>query len=138
MYNYVALWIRFITLIILAVVVTAIVLFLGRKKFKKWEKILTVTMAAALVLLGGGSTLKSLTVPEIKTIVGIYESELSTSGLSPFQREYCFDYKNEKLYLDLDSISKNIMFDGEFVKGQEYTISYETDSNLIVAISQNN
>lgn len=74
MYNYVALWIRFITLIILAVAVTVIFLFFGRKKFKKWEKVLTVTMAVALVLLGGGFTLKSLTAPEIKTIIAISQN----------------------------------------------------------------
>ncbi len=52
--------------------------------------------------------------------------------------EYCFVSENEKVYLDLDSISKNIIFDEEFVKGQEYTISYEAESNLIVAITKNN
>jgi hypothetical protein len=52
--------------------------------------------------------------------------------------EYCFVCKNENIYLDLDAISGNIIFDGDLVKGQEYIISYETESNLIVAISQNN
>lgn len=136
MYNFVALWVRLITLILLAVVLTAIVLFFGRKKFKKWEKIVAVCLAVLLVLLGGGSTLKSLIAPEIKTIVASYESELRVRGSSPFQMEYCFDNKNEKLYLDLDLISKNIIFDGDFIKGKEYTISYETTSNLIVAVSE--
>ena len=118
---------------------TAIVLFFGRKKFKKWEKIVCICMAVLLLVLGGGSTIKSLVLPDIKTVVGIYESEIrEATGLSPFQIEYCFVCENEKIYLDLDAISGNIIFDGEFVKGQEYTISYEAESNLIVAVSKNN
>ena len=139
MYSFIALWIRLISLIFLAVILTAIVLFFGRKKFKKWEKIVSICMAVLLVILGGGSTIKSLVSPNIKTVVGTYQSEIrEATGLSPFQIEYCFVCENEKIYLDLDAISGNIIFDGDLVKGQEYTISYETESNLIVAISQNN
>lgn len=139
MYSFIALWIRLISLIFFAVILTAIVLFFGRKKFKKWEKIVSICMAVLLVILGGGSTIKSLVSPNIKTVVGTYQSEIrEATGLSPFQMEYCFVCENEKTYLDLDAISGNIIFDGEFVKGQEYIISYETESNLIVAISQNN
>ena len=139
MYNFVALWIRIIALIFLVSILLAIVLFFGRKKFKKWEKIVAVCLALLLLLLGSGYTLKSLIAPDVKTVVGIYESEKrETIGLSPFQWEYCFVTENEKIYLDLDSISKNMMLDNEFVKGEEYTISYETTSNLIVAISQKN
>ncbi len=138
MYNFVALWVRLIEIIFLTVILTAIVLFFGRKQFKKWEKIVCLCMAVFLLVFGGGSTLKSIVAPDVKTIVGTYESELSVKGLSPFQIEYCFICQNEKIYLDLDAISGNIIFDGDFVKRQEYTISYETESNLIVAISQNN
>ena len=77
--------------------------------------------------------------PDIKTIVGTYDSEIREStGLSPLQMEYCFVSENEKIYLDLDAISRKIMSDNDFIKGEEYTISYETESNLIVEISQNN
>ena len=139
MYSFIALWIRLISLIFLAVILTAIVLFFGRNKLKKWEKIVSICMAVLLVILGGGSTIKSLVSPNIKTVVGTYQSEIrEATGLSPFQMEYYFVCKNEKIYLDLDAISGNIIFDGDLVKGQEYIISYETESNLIVAISQNN
>lgn len=138
MYNFIGLWIRLITLILLAVVLTVIVLFFGRKKFKKCEKVVSVCLAVFLVLLGGGYTLKSLVSPDIKTIVGKYDSEMRVTGLSPFQMEYCFVSENEKFYLDLDAISGNIIWDEEFIKGKEYIISFETESNLIVAISQKN
>ena len=138
MYSFIALCIRLIWLIFLVVIVTAIVLFFGRKEFKKWEKIVSIGMAVLLVILGGGSTIKSLVSPDIKTVVGTYESKIRETGLSPFQMEYCFVCENEKIYLELDAISGNILFDGDFVKGQEYTISYETESSLIVAISHNN
>ena len=139
MYNFVALWIRLITVILLVVVLAAVVLFFGRKKFKKWEKIVCICMAVLLLVLGGGYTLKSLALPDIKTIVGTYESEIRpATGMSPFQMEYCFVSENEKVYLELDSISKNIIFNEEFAYGQEYTISYEAESNLIVAITKNN
>ena len=136
MYNFVALWVRLIEIILLTVILTTIVLFLGRKKFQKWEKIVCLCMAVFLLVLGGGSTLKSLVVPDVKTIVGTYNSELSVKGLSLFQFEYCFVCENETIYLDLDAISGNIIFDGDFVNEEEYTISYETESNLIVAITK--
>ena len=69
-YNLVALWIRLMVLVLLAVALTAVALFFGRKKFKKWEKIVSVCLAVLLVLLGGGSTLKLLILPDIKTVVG--------------------------------------------------------------------
>lgn len=137
MYHFIALWVRLIALLILAGVLTAVVLFLGRKKFTKWEKILSVCLALLLVILGGGSTLKSLIRPEVNTIVGTYEGALSAKGPSPFQWEYCFLSENEKVYLDIDSISKNAIFKGDLIRGQEYTISYEEESHLIVAITKN-
>lgn len=136
MHNFIALWVRLIEIILLTVTVTAIVLFFGRKQFKKWEKIACICMAAVLLVLGGGYTFKSLVAPDVKTITGTFDSEQSVRGPSFFQWEYCFVSENEKVYLELDSISKNIIFDEEFVKGQEYTVSYEEESNLIVAISK--
>lgn len=95
MYSFIALWIRLITLVLLAVVLTAVVLFFGRKKFEKWEKIASICMAVLLVILGGGSTIKSLVSPDIKTVVGTYQSEIKeATGLSPFQMEYCFVCEN--------------------------------------------
>ena len=138
MYNFVALWVRLIEIILLMVILTAIVLFFGRKKFKKWEKIVCICMAVLLLVLGGSYTLKSLASPDIKTITGTFDSELRVRGPSFFQWEYCFVSENEKVYLELDSISKNIIFNEEFTYGQEYTISYEAESNLIVAASKNN
>ena len=133
MYNFIALWIRLITIVLLAVAVTSTALFFGRKKFKKWEKIISLCLAVLLVLLAGGSTLKSLVSPDIKTIVGTYDSEIREStGSSPLQMEYCFVSENEKIYLDLDAISRKIMFDNDFIKGEEYTISYETESNQLL------
>ena len=136
MFNLVALWVRLIEIFFLIVIVTAIVLFFGRKQFKKWEKIVTICLAVFMLVLGGGFTFKSLVAPDVKTITGIFESELSVRGSSFFQWEYCFVSENEKVYLELDSISKNIIFDEEFVKGQEYIVSYEEESNLIVAVSE--
>ena len=86
-----------ITVILLVVVLAAVVLFFGRKKFKKWEKIVCICMAVLLLVLGGGSTIKSLVLHDIKTVVGIYESKIrEATGLSPFQMEYCFVCENKK------------------------------------------
>lgn len=137
MYNFVALWVRLIEIIFLTVIVTAIVLFFGRKQFKKWEKIVTICLAVLMLVLGGGYTFKSLVAPDVKTITGIFESEMrANQRVSFFEWEYCFVSENEKVYVELDSISKNIMFDEEFIKGQEYIVSYEEESNLIVAIQK--
>lgn len=136
MFSFVALYVRLIEIFFLTAIATAIVLFFGRKHFKKWEKIATICLAVFMLVLGGGFTFKSLVAPDIKTITGTFNSELSVRSPSFFTWEYCFVSENKKVYLELDSISKNIIFDEEFVKGQEYTVSYEKESNLIVAVSK--
>ena len=129
MFNLVALWVRLIEIFFLIVIVTAIVLFFGRKQFKKWEKIVTICLAVFMLVLGGGFTFKSLVAPDVKTITGIFEREMrANQRVSLFEWQYCFVSENEKVYLELDSISKNIIFDEEFVKGQEYIVSYEEET----------
>ena len=48
----------------------------------------------------------------------------------------CLYNGGEKIYLDLDAISKNVVFKGKFVKNKKYTVTFEIDSNLIVAVSK--
>jgi len=66
--------------------------------------------------LGGVTTLKSLVAPEIETITGTFDSIERGKGISPFQLEYCFVCQNEAIYLELDPLSSNIIFDEEFIK----------------------
>lgn len=137
--NFIALWIRIITIILVAIIGIVIVFWVGKKQFKTLEKIVTIVLILGLILLGyiGSSTRKSLINPDIKTFVGVYESEARVNGVSPLQMEYCFDCDGEKIYCDLDLISKNKIYNKDFKKGKKYTISYETNSNLIVAVSEN-
>lgn len=136
MFNPIALLVRLIFLVLIAMSAVAIALFFGRKRLKKWEKTAVCIMAAILLLLGGAGTLKSLISPELKTVEATFKSESRGIGLSPFQMEYCFESGGEKIYLDLDAISKNVVFKGEFVKNEKYTVTFEIDSNLIVAVSK--
>lgn len=137
MYNYSALLVRFAWLVIIGLIAVIIILLLG-KKFKIWEKIVVILLAMVLIILAGGSTMKAIINPNVKTIVGNYESEFSQSSLSPFEMNYVFICDDEKFFLELDPFSKKKIFNQEFVKGEEYIISYEQNTNLIVAISQNN
>ncbi len=137
MLNYIALYIRLFWLVFIAVLALTIVLCIGRKKFKKWEKIIAVFMAVALLVLGSFSTMNALISPDIRTIDGIFQSKISeAASLSPFQMEYCFLSNGQKVYLDLDAISKRSIFDKELSKGKSYIVSYEADTNLIVAIQE--
>ena len=122
-----------IWLVIIGVAGAAVVLFFGRKQFKKWEKIFTVALALVLVLLGGGSTLGALIAPDVQTVVGVYDSVTRSHGLSLFEREYCFLVGEEKVYLELDAFSAHALLKEDFEQGKTYTVSYETKSNLIVA-----
>lgn len=136
MYNYSALWLRLAWLVILGLILIFIMLFFGRN-YKMWERIVAIVCAIALIILGGGSTLKATINPKVKTIVGYYESEFKQRSLSPFEMKYVFICNDEKFFLELDPFSKKKIFNQEFVKGEEYIISYEENTNLIVAISQN-
>ena len=104
--SYIALCTRIITIVFIAVIGIAIVLILGKNKFKTWEKAVTVVFVLGLVLLGGSSTIKSLIDPNVKTFVGVFKSEDRVKGINPLQMEYCFECDDEKIYCDLDLISK--------------------------------
>lgn len=136
MYNYSALWLRLAWLVIIGLILIFIMLFFGRN-YKMWERIVAIVCAIALIILGGGSTLKATINPKVKTIVGYYESEFKQRSLSPFEMKYVFICNDEKFFLELDPFSKKKIFNQEFVKGKEYAVSYEENTNLIVAISQN-
>ncbi len=129
-----ALWIRLLGFVIFGIAGMAVVLFFGRKQFKKWEKIFTVALALVLVLLGGGSTLGALIAPDVQTVVGVYDGATRSHGLSFFEMEYCFLVGEEKMYLELDAFSANALLKDDFEEGKTYTVSYETKSNLIVAV----
>lgn len=136
MYNYSALWLRLAWLVILGLILVFIMLFF-RRNYKMWERIVAIVCAIALILLGAGSTLKATINPKVETIVGYYESEFKQRSLNPFEMKYVFICDDEKFFLELDPFSKKKIFNQGFVKGKEYTISYEENTNLIVAISQN-
>ncbi len=136
MYNYSALWIRLSGLVIIGLIAVIIILLFG-KSFKIWERIVVLVLAIALIILGGSSTFNAIINPKVETIVGYYESEFKQRSLSPFEMNYIFICDDEKFFLELDPFSKKKIFNQEFVKGKEYTISYEEGTNLIVAISQN-
>lgn len=134
--NYSALWIRFAWLVIIGLLAVAIILLLG-KNLKIRERIVALVLAIALIILGGGSTFKAMINPEVETIVGCYDSEFRQSSLSPFEIKYVFICGKEKFFLESDPFSRKKLFNREFVKGKEYIISYEKNTNLIVAILLN-
>ena len=133
---YSALWIRCAWLVIIGALAAALILLLGRK-LKTWKKVIALVMAFALIILGGGSAFKALLYPKIETIAGCYDSDFRQSSLSPFETTYVFVCGDEKYFLESDPFSKRKIFDRAFIKGKAYTVSYEKNTNLIVAVSQN-
>lgn len=136
MFDYSRLWIRLIWTFMFGAIAVLLILLFGRK-LKLWERITGITLVVLFMLLAGGSTLKALINPAVETVVGRYESEQRQISFSPFELEYCFNSNNQKLYLELDPFSKAKIFNQDFTKGVEYTISYEKNSNLILAVSPN-
>lgn len=136
MYNYSALWIRLAWLVIIGLIAVIIILLLG-KNFKIRERIVALVLAITLIILGGSSTFRAIINPKVETIVGYYEGESKQKSLSPFEMNYIFICDDEKIFLELDPFSKNKIFNQDFVKGKEYIVAYEENTNLIVAISQN-
>ncbi len=136
MYNYSALWIRLVWLVIIGLIAVIIILLFG-KSFKIRERIVALVLAIALIILGGSSTFKAIINPKVETIVGYYEGESKQKSLNPFEMNYIFICDDEKFFLELDPFSKKKIFNQDFEKGKEYTVYYEENTNLIVAISQN-
>ena len=136
MYNFAALWVRLIGIVLVVVLGLAVILILGRKRLNRSEKIIITVLVLGLVLLGGSETAASLIKPEIKTVDVIFEKEGRSSQRIFLESEYCFAKREEKIYLELDVMSKNIIMDHELVEGEEYRVSYEAKSNLILSVSK--
>ncbi|MGN0492664.1 MAG: hypothetical protein ACI4F7_03365 [Acutalibacteraceae bacterium] len=135
MFNFCALWIRLIFLAVIGLIGIFLVLFFG-KKLKGWEKITAVVLAVALIALGGGSTLKALIKPKVKTVTGTYLCEYKTKSLNPFETDYCFECVEGNIYLETDPFSIKMIYSNPFIEGEQYTVSYEESTNLIVAVSE--
>lgn len=133
----IVLWINLGWIVFLVSFALVVALVLGKNKFKKSGKITVVVSALALLLLGGGSIIKSLIKPEIKTFTGVFvEEKRAPYGMGLASVEYCFETSNEKIYIELDAVSKAIIIDEDFVEGEIYTVSFEENSNLIVEVSK--
>ncbi len=137
MYNYCALWIRAIWIVIFALLCVLVILVSG-KKLKQREKIILSILALCFIVLSGITTIKGLIKPEVGTIFCYYDGPHQKSSASPFGRQYCFINGREKILLDIDPFSKSKIFRQEFIKGKEYIISYEKNTNLIVAVQSKN
>ena len=81
-------------------------------------------------------TIQALIKPRFVTIEGCFCGEVVTGGINPFERRYSFQYNEEIVSVDLDPLSKKIMYKEDFYKGEMYKIVYERGTNLIVHVSK--
>ena len=81
-------------------------------------------------------TIKALIEPELVTIEGSFCDEITTSGINPFERRYSFECDERIVSVDLDPLSKKIIYKDNFTKGELYKIVYEKTTNLIVYVSK--
>lgn len=135
MYNLLGLWVRWLWIVFLCIS-GAVVLFVSRKSIGKQTTVIACLILVILFMYSSYSMLKSVKKPQITSFIGVFHSETRRKGISPLEYEYCFETENGRKYVDMDAISKRIVYSPAFVVGESYEIVYEKTQNLIVGISK--
>ena len=133
MFNFSALWLRIVWIALLCILVIIFILVLG-KKFRIIYRILIITGIILIFGLCSRSTIKGLSNPQIVSFEATFEKSYRANGVNPFEFQYCFDSGDRKYFVDLDSFSKRILYNKPLLVGKTYTIYYEKQTNLIIAI----
>lgn len=116
--NYIGLWLRIISLIIIMCLASAIsYICLKKTLYVKWVVLIL------FVSLFGFSIFKvsqAIINPSIETFIGEYQGfSRKATSINFFSLEYCFEIDNHKKYVDSDSISANVILDLLELKSKE-------------------
>ena len=129
--------IKAISTISLSFVGFSIVLFRYFKKIDgyKMELVLGIVICGALLLFSAQSFYRAMN-PNLKTIVAEYMSH-DRSRYS-IGMNYYFSGEDQELCLYIDPFTaRKYIGNNELEKGKEYIITYETNEDMIVEISEN-
>ena len=133
MFDFSALWLRIVWILVLCILAAALTLLLAKKL--KWKyRLLIIAGLVLLFALCSINTVKGLSDPQITSFEATFEESYRVSGINPFELQYCFADGEQKHFVDLDSLSKRKLYNEPLVVGETYTVYYEKQTNLIVAI----
>ena len=133
--NYIGLWIRIISLILI-LCLSSVISYICLKKtaYLKWIVSIAIVLLFAFAIFNVAT---AIVKPSVKTFIGEYNGfSKEATSINFFSLEYCFDVNNEKKYVDTDIISANILCPEGMEEGQTYVISYETNENIVVGIEK--
>ncbi len=133
--NYIGLWLRIVSLIII-MCLAGVISYICLKKtlYVKWVVPIVIVLFFTFSIF---KVSQAIIKPSIETFIGKYHGFLrQATSINFFSLEYCFEVGNQKKYVDSDSISANILYPNGMEEGEIYAVSYETKENIVVSIKK--
>lgn len=133
--NYIGLWIRIISLILI-LCLSSVISYICLKKtvYLKWIVPIAIVLLFAFAIFNVAT---AIVKPSVETFIGKYNGfSKEATSINFFSLEYCFDVNNENKYVCTDVISANIIYPKGMKEGQIYLISYETNENIVIGIEK--
>lgn len=129
--NFVGLWVRIISLILIMLLAVVLILILVKNKgFLRWIISIATILAFLFPVF---SVLSAIVNPSIQIFVGKYIGfEKPATGISFFSLEYCFEVDNQKKYVSSDAFSANILNLHDLEIGCTYEVLYESNESIIL------
>lgn len=133
--NLISLWMRVLSLfLIMCLLIAFSYVFLKKFSCLRWLAPLAFVLFFGLSIFKVSSAIVN---PSVETFVGTYVGfEKEATSINFFSLEYCFEVEGEKIYVDVDAVSANILYPSGLEVGQTYVVSYETKENLIIEIAK--
>ncbi|MBR6563901.1 MAG: hypothetical protein IKK71_00460 [Clostridia bacterium] len=136
-YTFAPLYVRIIYLILLGIVCSVIIYILTNKE-NKFLKIIHPTIIIVGFAIACSIIIYHLINPQIKTITCTYQTNERSGNLNPFSSDCVFLHNGEKLYIELDALTRKMVVENnmELKEGSTYTVTYEERENLILGIKK--
>ena len=135
-YSFAPLYVRIAFFVLLGVAMS-VVGWLWSKKQKKQMRILICVITVLLGFVMAIPSIFALINPQIKTITCTFSDyEKGADQLNPFSVDCEVVFEGKSLWIELDTITQNTVFQdfGELEQGKTYTFVYEERQNLILGI----
>lgn len=136
-YTFAPLYVRIIYLILLGIICSVIIYILTNKE-NKFLKIIHPTIIIVGFAIACSIIIYHLINPQIKTITCTYQTNERSGNLNPFSSDCVFLHNGEKLYIELDALTRKMVVENnmELQEGSTYTVTYEERENLILGIKK--